>query len=333
MKVCRWVGALVLVGAAVLGVTAYGQQTGGDRPIFKGFDGDKPFWQELNTVTTQTMKVQGQEVVQKQSQTFLVKWTVKGKDKDKNTWTVEYEIVGVKMDIQIGGNNITYNSTLEGQPSNPLTDFFKALVGSKFTLTVVNDKDKGLQVTDVDQKDLENFVNKLSAANDQLKPLLKSILTKDAIIQMSNPTFAAFPSEKQFTDGKGKWTLAVDLKMGPIGSYDTKYTYEAKDVKDKGLSGKVEVSATMNYIPPKTGESGGLPFTIKGGKLEAKEPAKGVIIIKDGKIESSTMTMKLAGKLDIDIANMATEVELNQSQESNLKSFDTEPAAWAKKAK
>ena len=324
MKVWRWAGALCCVAAAVLGVTAYGEQGGTDKPpVFKGFESDKPFYQELTTTTTQTMKVQGQEVIQKQSQTFLVKWTVKSKAADK--WTVDYEIAGVKMNIQIGGNSIDYSSTAEAPPNNPLTDFFKALVGSKFTLTVVNDKDKGLQVTDVDTKDLENFVNKLAAANEQLKPLLKQILTKDAIIQMSNPTFAAFPSEKQFTDGKGKWKLPVDLKMGPIGSYDTTYTYELKD------KSKVEVSATMKYNPPKTGDSGGLPFTIKSGNLEAKEPAKGEINIKDGKIDNSKMTMKLSGKLDIDIAGMSTEVELNQTQESSLKSFDAEPTTWAKK--
>jgi hypothetical protein len=324
MKVWRWAGALCCVAAAVLGVTAYGEQGGTDKaPVFKGFESDKPFYQELTTTTTQTMKVQGQEVIQKQSQTFLVKWTVKSKAADK--WTVDYEIAGVKMNIQIGGNSIDYSSIAEAPPNNPLTDFFKALVGSKFTLTVVNDKDKGLQVTDVDTKDLENFVNKLAAANEQLKPLLKQILTKDAIIQMSNPTFAAFPSEKQFTDGKGKWKLPVDLKMGPIGSYDTTYTYELKD------KSKVEVSATMKYNPPKTGDSGGLPFTIKSGNLEAKEPAKGEINIKDGKIDNSKMTMKLSGKLDIDIAGMSTEVELNQTQESSLKSFDAEPTTWAKK--
>jgi Family of unknown function (DUF6263) len=324
MKVWRWAGALCCVAAAVLGVTAYGEQGGTDKPpVFKGFESDKPFYQELTTTTTQTMKVQGQEVIQKQSQTFLVKWTVKTKAADK--WTVDYEIAGVKMNIQIGGNSIDYSSTADQPPNNPLTDFFKALVGSKFTLTVVNDKDKGLQVTDVDTKDLENFVNKLAAANEQLKPLLKQILTKDAIIQMSNPTFAAFPSEKQFADGKGKWKLPVDLKMGPIGSYDTTYTYELKD------KSKVEVSATMKYNPPKTGDSGGLPFTIKSGNLEAKEPAKGEINIKDGKIDNSKMTMKLSGKLDIDIAGMSTEVELNQTQESKLQSFDTEPTAWVKK--
>jgi hypothetical protein len=325
MKVWRLAGALGCVAAALVCVAAYGGQGGTDKPpVFKGFDDEKkPFWQELITNTTQTMKVQGQEVIQKQSQTFLVKWTVKSKATDK--WTVDYEIVGVKMNIQIGGNAIDYSSTAEAPPNNPLTDFFKALVGSKFTLTVVNDKDKGLQVTDVDAKDLESFVNKLAAANEQLKPLLKAILTKDAIIQMSNPTFAAFPSEKQFTDGKGKWKLPVDLKMGPIGSYDTVYTYELKD------KSKVDVSATMKYSPPKGGESGGLPFTIKSGNLEAKEPAKGVINIKDGKIDNSSMTMKLSGKLDIDIAGMSTEVELNQTQESQLKSYDTEPTTWAKK--
>jgi hypothetical protein len=324
MKVWRWTGALFCVAAAAFSVTAYGGQgTDNKPPVFKGFESDKPFYQELTTNTTQTMKVQGQEVVQKQSQTFLVKWTVKTKAADK--WTVDYEIAGVKMNIQIGGNSIDYSSTAEAPPNNPLTDFFKALVGSKFTLTVVNDKDKGVQVTDVDTKDLDAFVNKLAAANEQLKPLLKQILTKDAIIQMSNPTFAAFPSEKQFTDGKGKWKLPVDLKMGPIGSYDTTYTYELKDKT------KVEVSATMKYNPPKTADAGGLPFTIKSGNLEAKEPAKGVINLKDGKIDNSSMTMKLAGKLDIDIAGMTTEVELNQTQESKLQSFDTEPTAWAKK--
>jgi hypothetical protein len=321
MKVWRWVGALVLVSAAGVGAIAYAQQPG-ERPQFKGFEGDKPFFWELTTKTQQTMKVQGQEVIQKQEQTFLIKWTVKTKDKDK--WTAEYEIAGVKMDIEIGGNKISYNSTVEGGPSNPLTDFFKALVGSKFNLTVAYDKDKGLAVTDVNQSDLDNFVNKLANANDALKPLLKQILTKDAIMQMSNSTFAAFPSQEQFDKGKGKWTQTVDLKMGPIGSYKTDYTYEAKG-KDK-----VEVSANMTYVPPTSKEAGGLPFTIKSGNLAGKE-AKGIIELKDGKIDKSSMSMKMAGELDISIAGMDTKVELTQQQESKLQSFDAEPTTWAKK--
>ena len=243
MNLWRLAGGLFLVGAVALGVTAYGQQPGDkDKPVWKGFDNDKPFWQEMTTETNQTMTVQGQQVKQDQKQTFWVMWTVK--EKGTNTWKVEYKIVGVKMNIQIGGNNISYDSTdlKNPPPNNPLTDFFKALVGSDFTLTVTNDPKTGLTVSDIDQSKLDAFVNKLSAANEQLKPLLKSILDKEAIKQMSNPTFAAFPkSDADWT--KGSWEYKVLLSMGPIGSYNTTYTYtKGKDSNKIDVKAKITVA-------------------------------------------------------------------------------------------
>ena len=244
MKAWRWVGALVLVGAAALGVTANDEQAG-ERPTWKAFDDkDKPFWQEMKTDTTQTMKVQGMEVVQKQSQTFFVKWTPKSKEKDG--WKVEYEIVGVKMDIEIGGNKISYDSTApkEQTPQNPLTDFFKALVGSKFTFTVGNDPKEGIRVTDVEG--LKQFVDKLANANEQLKPLLEQILNKEALKQMSNPSFAAYPrNDEEFK--KGSWNYDLKLNMGPIGTYDTKYTYTI----NKSDKNKIDVTGEMTYTPPR----------------------------------------------------------------------------------
>lgn len=313
----RWSGALVLVASVAFGVSAF---AGGaaDRPVFKGFEGDKPFWQELKTVTTQTMKVQGQEVVQKQTQTFYVEWTPKGKT-DKGAMKVEYKIIGVKMDIQIGGNNISYDSTAKDPPQNPLTDFFKALVGSSFNMVVETDPKEGTRVTEVDN--LDAFINKLSAANEQLKPLLKSILDKEAIKQMSNPTFAAFPkTDKDWTDKK--WTSDVKLNMGPIGSYDTKYTYTVND-KDKT---QIDVAATMTYAAPKGGDGANLPFIIKSGKLET-EKAAGTIKLDTakGNIKSSEMTMSLKGTLTIDIAGMETVVDLNQTQTSNVATFYENP--------
>jgi Family of unknown function (DUF6263) len=317
MKLWRWVGALMLVGAAAVGVSANNDQEG-EKPTWKAFDElNKPFWQEMKTDTSQTMKVQGMEVVQKQSQTFFVKWTPKSKEKD--CWKVEYEIVGVKMDIQIGGNNIAYDSTAskEQTPQNPLTDFFKALVGSKFTFTVCSDPKEGIRVTDVEG--LPQFVNKLAAANEQLKPLLEQILNKDALKQMSNPTFAAFPTAEEFK--KGTWDYDVTLNMGPIGSYKTKYTYTlAKDGK------KIDVTGTMDYSAPKSDAAGGLPFQIKSGELKA-EKVTGTVTLdqKAGRIADSTMQMDLAGKLTIDIAGMQTDVTLTQKQTSSVKTFDSDP--------
>lgn len=322
MTVCRWLGAFTLVCAAAFGVTAYGGQ-GTEKPTWKAFDDlNKPFWQEMKTETTQAMKVQGMEVTQNQKQTFYVKWTPKEK-KDK-TWTVDYEIVGVKMDIQIGGNSITYDSTAkEPPPANPLTDFFKALVNSKFVLTVVEDKD-GVKVSDV--AGLDAFVQKLSSANAQLAPLLKSILDKNALMQMTNPTFAAFPrTDAEFT--KGEWTYPVVLNMGPIGSYDTTYTYTI----DKKGKNKVDVTAQMKYTAPKDDkDASGLPFKIKKGDLTA-EKASGTVTLdpKMGRVAESTMQMELKGTLTIDIAGMETTVELNQKQVSTLKTLDTDPIGTA----
>jgi hypothetical protein len=310
---------LTLVCAAAFGVTAYGEQAG-DRPVWKAFDDGKPFYQEMKTETTQTMKVQGMEVIQVQKQTFYVKWTPSAGKKEGKTQKIDYEIIGVKMDIQIGGNNISYDSTAkEPPPANPLTDFFKALVGSKFVLTVVDDKD-GIKVTDVEG--LDAFVNKLSQANSQLAPLLKSILDKNALMQMTNPTFAAFPRTDEEWK-KGTWTYPVVLNMGPIGSYDTTYTYTL-DPKEKN---KVNVTAQMKYSAPKDDkDASGLPFKIKKGDLTA-EKASGTVTIdpKLGRVADATMQMELKGSLTIDIAGMETTVELNQRQVSTLKTFDTDP--------
>ena len=60
------------------------------------------------------------------------------------------KIVAVQMDIDLGGSKITYDSTKADAPNNALGDFFKALVGSEFTLTIKMPKDKQAEVTKVE---------------------------------------------------------------------------------------------------------------------------------------------------------------------------------------
>src|SRR5262249_15110755 len=171
----------------------------------------------------------------------------------------------------------------------------------------------GTQVTDVEG--LDEFVKKLSQANDQLKPLLQKILDKEAIKQMSNPTFAAYPkNDEEFK--KGQWQSKVPLNMRPIGTYDTKYVYKV-DPKDKN---KINVTADMTYSPPKAGDGATtLPFIIKSGDLKA-DNATGTITLdpKTGNIANSDMKMDVKGTLNIEIAGMQTSVELNQTQTSKL---------------
>ena len=111
----------------------------------------------------------------------------------------------------------------------------------------------------------DEFIGKLVTANPQMKPLLETILSKDALKEMAEPTFAVVPG-KAVAKGE-KWTRKSNLNMGPIGQYENVYTYEYEG-SDKDLA-KIKVDTQLTYKEPgDTAGAGGLPFKIKSGEVE-----------------------------------------------------------------
>jgi hypothetical protein len=279
---------------------------------------DKPFFQKMTTVTKQTMKVQNQDVVQTQTQTFFFKFTPTKVEGD--TYTVEQIIEGVQMDIDIGGTKISYDSTKQPDSvANPLGEFFKALVNQKFTLTLApKDKDsKELTVTKIEGR--EAFVAALGNANPQMKQLLNQILSEAALKEMAQPTFAALPGvEKAPGD---TWERTSTLDMGPIGKYENKYVYKymGPDAKaDK--SHLINVETTLKYKEPTAeGGAGGLPFRIKKANLKS-DPSKGTILFDPalGRITNTNVELKLTGDLEIEIGGQTTKVDLEQTQTTTV---------------
>jgi hypothetical protein len=309
----RWFGAVLLLAGMV--VHAQGQQDKDTVTITWKFEKGKPFFQQMTTKTKQTMKVMGMDITQNQSQTFTFSWTPK-EEKDKN-WIVVQKIEAVQMDIEIGGNPIKYDSTKDAPGTgNPLAEFFKNLVGSEFTLTISPE----MKVIKIEGR--EEFIQKLTKVNPQMEALLKQILGDEALKQMADPAFASVPT-KPVKKGES-WPGTSKLNMGPIGSYDTtyKYTYEGKD----GKLEKIKVDATLKYEPPAASASGSLPFKIKSADLKSKD-ATGTIWFDNEKhyLDHSSMKMKLEGKLTIDISGMTTDVDLTQEQDTDVKTFDTNP--------
>jgi hypothetical protein len=308
----RYLGALVLV--AGLAAPAVGQDT---TDLKWKFEKGKTFYQELTTDTKQEMNVMGMPINQTQKQTFYFSWTPLEHNEKDNTWTIRQKIEGVKMDIQIGGNPITFDSTKD-TASNPLADFFKALVGAEFKLTLGPD----MKVVKIDGR--EDFLKKLIPANPQMEPLLKQILSDEALKQMADPAFGVVPG-KPVKKGD-TWERKSVLNMGPIGSYDStyKYTAEGAEEKDKNLV-RIKVDTTLKYVPPAASASG-LPFRITEGKLDSKD-ASGTVVFdtSKGRVSSSTQTLKLEGNLKIEIAATTSEVKLSQTQTTNVRTTDDNP--------
>jgi uncharacterized protein YajQ (UPF0234 family) len=329
MNCWRWLGAFLFLGAvtALVGpnVPVLAGGKGENKFEWKAFDPDvnKVFYQTMTTTTNQEMTVMNQKVSQDQKQTFYIQWTPLKKD-DKGNWVVTQKIIGVKMDIDIGGNKISFDSTAENQPPNPMTDFFKALLNLDIKFTV---DPKTMKVEKIEGN--QDLIKNLSKTNPQMEPLLKSILSEDALKKMAEPTLFAFPTKA--VKAGDSWKKESTLDLGPIGSYKHAYNFKYLG-QDKGLE-KVEVKLDLDYAPPM--EKAKLPFNIENDSKLSGKGGTGVAMFnaKLGRFDSYSMDMNLSGTLNIDIGGMKTKVDLTQTQKATVTTSDTNPVESLKKKK
>lgn len=313
---CRRLVPLLLVLFVVPQFQALGQDKAVN--LKWKFEKDKDFFQTMSTETTQKMKIANSDFTQTQKQTFVFKWTPTKIDGD--TVTLTQTILAVKMDINIGQQAISYDSAAAKKGNSPLNDFFNALVGTTFTITL-NTKD--MKVTDIQGR--TEFLDKLVKTNPQMKPLLDVILSDKALKEMAEPAFAAIPGGDK---KKGEsWARDSSLEMGPIGKFTNsyKYTYEGEDGTTK--KDKIKVESELKYKEP--GEGGGvagLPFKIKQADLKSTT-AGGEILFDSakGRVEKSKLNVSLKGTLSIEIGGQTTPVELTQDQTSTVDTVDTDP--------
>jgi hypothetical protein len=286
----------------------------GDTFEFKAFKG-KPFYQVQKTTTSQKIKVMSQEVTQDQSQTFIIQWTPK--EKVGNDYVVVQKIVGVKMTIDIGGNKISYDSTVPNQPKNPMTDFFVQLMKQELTFYITSD----LKVSKIDGR--EAFIKALQDINPQMKTLLDAILSTEALTKMAEPTWWAYPKGGSATKGQ-TWSEKSKLDLGPIGTYNTVFDFTYAG------AGKVDIKTKLDYTAPTKKE--GLPFIIHEAKLTSDNGTGDAIFdMQKGRFSSTKLDMKLTGDLKIEVGNMTTTVSLSQTQSATTETFDENPWGSEKK--
>jgi hypothetical protein len=300
----------------VVGLLFPSARAADESPLRWKFEKDKVFYQEITSETTQNLKIQNSDIKNSHKQTFIFSWKVTGQDKDNN-WQLEQKIEGLKMEFKIGEQTVSFDSTKDSGGNNPLADFFKALIGSVFKLTV----DKDGKVVKVEGK--EDFIKKLINVNPQMEQLLKQIMTEESIRNMTEGTFLVGPAK---ADEK-TWKRPTTLSLGPIGTYEVENTYTllGPDPMNAKLI-RVKIEPKLTYKPP-TSNTGGLPFIIKSADIKTTK-AEGFYLFdpEKGRVDSSELTVEMTGKLTIEIAGQTSTVDIvSQTQKTTVKNTDTNP--------
>jgi hypothetical protein len=122
------------------------------------------------------------------------------------------------------------------------------------------------------------------------------------------------------------WSRVSRMDLGSLGRSVGVYVY-AYAGKD-GKFDKFEVqSADVKYEPPAPGAADPkAPFTLKKSDFQTKK-AGGTILFDTirGRVERSEFRMDLEGTLSIEIGGQTTEVGLSQTQNTTIRTTDTNP--------
>jgi RNA polymerase sigma factor (sigma-70 family) len=283
------------------------------------FEKDRPFFQEVTTETIQTMKVMDRDVRQSQTQTFSFNWTPLARDQDRN-WVLRQKIDGVKIDIDIGGNRTQYDSRKENDTNNPLSQFYKALTGAEFNITL----DEWVNITKLEGRD--KFLRKLFSEKPELQSIANPILSEDAVRGMIERCLLPNALAGLVRPGNS-WTRKAKLDIGFLGVCQStrKYTYVGKE----GNLDKINVETSLAGLPPAV-DTASLAFTIRDGNL--KSEGTGVIFFdrKKGRIVQMLLDEKIEGELAITIAGTDRKVHLSQRQKTTVKTTDEPPHAFSK---
>jgi hypothetical protein len=257
------------------------------------------------------MKVMNEDVVQTQKQTFIFEWTPVQVEGDN--WVLTQKIVGVRMDIDIGGNRIVFDSTKEEKDDTALSEFCKALVGSEFRVTLVRG-----QVKEVEGR--EKFVKKLAAANAAMDPLVNQIFRDEALRGMAEMAFAAL-REGRVRPGDS-WTRKGKQDLSPWGEYWTtfRYTYEGT----AGPLDRIKVRSTLNN-QPFAGGAVGLPFKIKKGEMKGKGAGTIFFDRPRGRMVRLELNQEMVGEMTAVIGDKETKMEVSQTYRTTVRTSEGPP--------
>jgi hypothetical protein len=196
------------------------------------------------------------------------------------------------------------------------TGLLNQLVGTTFAITVNAEGDvTGLEGA---KGRIRASAGNDTAANPSL--VMASIIDPDGWREIAQLTFFRPPSG---TGSGEKWERSVTHSWGPLGRWSGRATYARTD-KDGPLE-RVCYELKLDYQPPKPG-AGGLPFTVL--RSDFRHQGAGGSIEYDrakGRTARAAEHFPVKGNLTVGLLGQETAVELDESQDFQVRILDEKP--------
>ncbi len=314
---------------AVLSPLAVFAGDGSENIAWKAYDQKSgPFYQVRTTRTLLAMRMRNQELRLEQKQILYIRWTPE--EKVEGNWVVRQKILGVKMDIEVGGNKIAFDSTQKG-PRTPLSDFVDAQMRPELTFHI---DPRRLSVVKIDN--WEKHVKELGSQSllASAKPDLQAI-NLAIICGIDLPTLhlraetpaEAFPPKE---DQKDKtWLRKGRLDLGPFGEWlqEKQFTWDKKD------SNKIALTCKHQHKAPDAKQTAGLPIRIRKSEITGQDrgDCHALFDRAKGRFKEEKMDMTFRGSLTFDAGGQETAVDLDMVQTSMVQTQDTNPLGFLAK--
>jgi hypothetical protein len=284
------------------------------------FVAGKPFYQKMVTETAQTMKISGNDVVQKQTQTLLYRW-VPVRQLPNGNWVVKQKLQRVQFDIEVGGSKITYDSAA-GAAQNPLAAFFQAWLNMELTLTI----NSRMKVIKVEGRDA--LLQKL-AKEGAGKGLADVLLSERNLKETARSLFGPLPGRS--VKKGARWDEKTNVDWGGMGNWSilSRYTFAGRDSSNNNLA-RIAVTQKLQYTG-KSGASLALPYKVVSSDFKKSEGTGTLWVnLSKARTERAQTTMRLSGRMTLEIGGTNTDVEIDQTQKTTITTLDAPPGAEKK---
>jgi RNA polymerase sigma factor (sigma-70 family) len=282
------------------------------------FEKDKPFYQEMTTITRQDMFFLNANAngVYGHEQTLYFSWRPVRRDKDGN-WVLKQKVEAVRFAFEENGKKLPYEYDSRKDPGGVPTlvaHYCKQFVGSEFTLTF--GKDGKIQR----DKKRDDLMKRLVRYNPALQTHDAQVLS-DAALRQSAEILLNPLNPKPVRPGDS-WTWNQTLNLRPIGNIESRYRFGYG--RSAGKLIRIDVQSTLE------GKK------LQGKDKELKGKGTGTILFDPGKgrIVSEELDLRLEGKIDFVSQGMRLvpprdpaavrhdDVKLKQRQKITVKTSD-----------